>query len=190
VEARQGAEASTATPPALERPFGPGAWYDLRLSMPGNNSVQRACFSAERGYVLRTQGPVPSAGGEPCPSFAEAEVVPLEESVLGLISEAVDSASWPPSTMGAASSRGSFAVGSKSVSVLTFETPEREGSTRKVRYETYAANPWEASLAGLPHEARFRALTEGVDRLDAKGKREPEAFSRLVDWGVWVGGTK
>jgi hypothetical protein len=190
VEARQGAEGSTAAPPALERPFGPGAWYDIRVSMPDNNGVQRACFSAERGFVLRTQGPVPAAGGAPCPSFAEAEVVPLEESVLGLLSEAVNTASWPPAIQGAMSSRGSFAASGKSVSALTFETPESEGSTRKVRYETYAANPWEPSLAGLPYEARFRALTEGLDRVGASGKRESEVSTRLADWGVWAGGTK
>jgi hypothetical protein len=190
VEARQGAEGSTAAPPALERPFGPGAWYDIRMSMPDNNGVQRACFSAEQGHVLRTQGPAPAAGAEPCPSFAEAEVVPLEESVLGLLSEAVDAPVWPPSTATGTSAKSTFAAGSRSVPALTFETPESEGSTRKVRYDTYAANPWEASLAGLPFEARFRALTEGVDRLDAKGKRAPEAFTRLVDWGVWAGNAK
>jgi hypothetical protein len=189
VEVRQGAEGATAAAPTLERPLGSGAFYDIQINMPGNNGVHRACFSAERGYVLRTQGPAPAAGGPACPSFAEADVVPLEEHLLGLISEAVSSASWPPPTA-ASATRGTFSVAGRSVPALTAETPESEGSVRKVRYETFAAAPWDASLAGLPLEARFRALTEGVDRLGAKGKREPEAFTKLVGWGTWLGSAK
>jgi hypothetical protein len=189
LEARQGAEGGTAAAPALERPFGPGAWYDIRMNMPDNNGVLRVCFSAERGHVLRAQSNVPAAGSEPCPSFTEADVTPLEESVLGLISEAVGAPRWPPSTTGS-TARGNFATAGRNVPVVTFETPESEGTTRKVRYETYAADPWDGSLAGLPHEARFRALTEGVDRLGTKGQREPEASTRLEGWGVWAGGTK
>jgi hypothetical protein len=189
VEARQGAEGGTGSVPTLERPFGPGAWYDLRLNMPDNNGVQRACFSAERGHVLRTQGPVPAAGAEPCPSFAEADVVPLEESLLGLFSEAVGVQSWPPPTTGA-TVRGNVNVGGRSVPAVTLETAESEGTTRKVRYEAYATNPWDASLSGLPLEARFRPLTEGVDVVDAKGKRTPEASSQLAGWGVWAGAAK
>ncbi|MDY7225889.1 DUF6068 family protein [Hyalangium rubrum] len=189
VEVRQGAEGGTATAPALERPFGPGTWYDLRLSMPDHNGVERTCFSAEQGHVLRVQGPAPTAGGEPCPSFAEAEVVPLEQSLMELLSEAIGTTRWPPPKT-TATSRGTFSGEGRNVASLTFDTPETEGSTRKVRYETYAADPWDASLAGLAQEARFRTLTEGVDRLGAKGKREPEAFTKLSAWGVWAGSAK
>jgi len=189
VEARQGAEGGSAAAPALERPFGPGAWFDIRMNMPDNNDVQRSCFSAEQGHVLRTFGPVPAAGAEPCGSFAEAEVVPLEESVLGVISEAIGTQTWPPATTGT-STRGNFSVAGRSVPAVTLETPENEGTTRRVRFETFAANPWDASLSGLPLEARFRALTEGVDKLDAAGKRTHEASTQLSGWGVWAGGTK
>lgn len=189
VEARQGAEGGSAAAPALERPFGPGAWFDIRMNMPDNNDVQRSCFSAEQGHVLRTFGPVPAAGAAPCASFAEAEVVPLEESVLGVISEAIGTQTWPPATTGT-SSRGNFTVAGRGVPAVTLETPENEGGIRRVRFETFAANPWDASLSGLPLEARFRALTEGVDKLDAAGKRTPEASTQLSGWGVWAGGAK
>jgi hypothetical protein len=185
-EARQGAEGGTAAVPALERPFGPGTWFDTRASMPGNNGVMRVCFSAERGHVLRAQFPSPAAGGEPCPSFTESDVVPLEESLLLLLSEAVGMTGWPPPTTGA-TVRGSITVGGRTVPAVTLETPESEGTTRKVRYETYASNPWDASLSGLPPEARFRPLAEGVDLVDAKGKRTPEATTQLIGWGVWAG---
>ena len=189
VEARQGAEGGTAAAPSLERPFGPGAWFDIRMNMPGNNEVQRSCFSAEQGHVLRTFGPVPAAGAEPCASFAEAEVVPLEESVFGVLSEAIDTMTWPPPTTGT-SARGNFTVAGRSVPAVTLERPENEGTTRRVRFETFATNPWDGSLSGLPLEARFRALTEGVDRLDAAGKRTPEASTQLSGWGVWTGSPK
>jgi len=189
VEARQGAEGGTASAPTMERPLGPGAWFDIRMNMPGNDGMQRACFSAERGHVLRTQGPAPAAGGEPCPSFTEADVVPLEESVLMLLSEAVGMQGWPPPTTGA-TLRGNVTAGGRSVPAVTLETAESEGTTRKVRYAAYATNPWDASLSGLPLEARFLPLTEGVDVVDAKGKRTPEASTQLAGWGVWAGAAK
>jgi hypothetical protein len=189
VEAQQGAEgAATMAVPTLERPLGPGTWYDLRSSMPGNDTTQRTCFSAERGYVLRAAGPVPAAGSAPCPSFTEAEVVPLEESLLGLISEAVGASG--PAAGATPTSRGTFSAAGRGIPSITFETPETEGQTRKVRYETYAADPWDASLAGLPYEARFRPLTEGVDKLGKKNARESEASTKLSAWGTWVGDAK
>jgi hypothetical protein len=189
VEATQGAEGGTAAVPSLERPFGPGTWFDTRANMPGNDGTVRICFSAERGHVLRAQGPAPAAGGEPCPSFAEADVVPLEESVLLLLSEALGMQSWPPPTTGA-TLRGNFNANGRTVPAVTLETPESEGTTHKVRYETYASNPWDAALSGLPLEARFHSLAEGVDVVDAKGKRTPEASTQLSGWGVWAGTVK
>ena len=189
VEATQGAEGGTAAVPTLERPFGPGAWFDTRANMPGNTGTMRICFSAERGHVLRAQSPAPAAGGEPCPSFTEADVTPLEESVLLLLSEAVGMEAWPPPTTGA-TLRGSFNANGRTVPAVTFETAESEGTTRKVRYETYATNPWDAALSGLPLEARFHSLAEGVDVVDAKGKRTHEASTQLSGWGVWAGAAK
>ncbi len=172
VEASRGPEAHTASAaPALERPLGPGTWYDVRMDVPGNEGTHRTCLSAERGYLLLAHSPAPSAGTPPCPSFAEAEAVPLAERLLGLLLEAVAAGDWPPPSA-APSASGTFSANGRSIPSLTFEATERS--------EIYAQDPWDASLAGLAHEARFRPLAEGT----------PESSTKLTGWGTWLEGTK
>ncbi|ADO75378.1 DUF6068 family protein [Stigmatella aurantiaca] len=189
LEVRQGPEGGASPASPLERPLGPGTWFDFRANIGGNDSTQRTCFSAERGYLLQAEGPAPTQGAA-CPSFAEATVSPLEEWLVRLITGALATESWPPVTAGAPPSRGTLPLQGRTVPVSTTEVPENEGSVRKIRFETYAADPWDASLAGLAHEARFRPLTEGVDRVEAKGRRTPQDFTQLVGWGTWVGSAK
>ncbi|MDC0710974.1 DUF6068 family protein [Stigmatella sp. ncwal1] len=188
LEVRQGATGGTSPAPSLERPLGPGTWFDFRANIGGNDSTQRTCFSAERGYLLQTDGPAPTQGAA-CPSFAEATVSPLEEWLVRLITGALATESWPPATS-AIPTRGTRSLQGRTVPVSTTEVPESEGGVRRIRFETYAADPWDASLSGLAHEARFRQLTEGVDRVDAKGRRTPQDFTQLVGWGTWVGSAK
>ncbi|SEM46690.1 hypothetical protein SAMN05444354_11762 [Stigmatella aurantiaca] len=188
LEVHQGAEGSTAAAPSLERPLGPGTWFDFRAKVGGEDTTLRTCVTAERGYILQADGPAPSQGPA-CPNFAEASVAPLEEWLMRLITGALPTEGWPPFA-GGTPTRGTFRIQERAVPSVTVETPESEGNVRRIRFETYAADPWDASLAGLPYDARFRYLTEGVDTLDAQGKRKPQDFTRLMGWGTWVSGAK
>jgi Family of unknown function (DUF6068) len=189
-EARQGAEGTpSAPPPTLEHPLGPGTWTDFSVNAGGGEELQRSCMSAERGYGLVVMGRAPPAGGAPCPSFAEAELVPLEELLLTLVGQSLDVTRWPPPAV-APTSRGTFSAQGRSIPALTFETTETEGSARQIRYETYAADPWNPTLDGLNLAARFLALAEGADRVEGKGQRKPIFTRKLLDWGFWAGNAK
>jgi hypothetical protein len=189
-EARQGAEGTpSAAPPTLEHPLGPGTWTDFSVNAGGGEELQRSCMSAERGYGLIVLGRAPTAGGASCPSFAEAEIVPLEEALLTLVSQSLEVTRWPPPAA-APTSRGAFSAQGRSIPALTFETTETEGSARQIRYETYAADPWNPALDGLHLAARFFALAEGADRVEGKGQRTPTFAKKLVGWGFWAGGAK
>jgi hypothetical protein len=190
VEFQQGAEGSTAAaPPSLQYPLGPGAWSDSSTNLGSGPELFRTCISAERGFVLTATGPAPTAGGTPCPSFAEAELVPLEEVLLTFVPWVASMAS-SPQVRGTPTRRGTLSLKNRGVAALFFETPETSEGTRQVRYEIYAAEPWDPALDGLHFLARFSPLAEGVDRLEAKDQRKPTFTKKLVDWGVWAGGAK
>jgi hypothetical protein len=190
-EARQGAEGSAGTPPALAVPMGPGAYYDVRVDSGGAGSVTRTCLGAERGFVLRQQAPVTEDTGDKCQDFSQAEAQPLEEALLGLIDEAVNSQQWPPPTPGAGpTTRAMLDVGGPRVAVLQVETKEDVGGVPGGRTQSFAADPWDAALAGLAQEARFQPLSDTTWRTVKGGKREPVDGSRLADWGTWVPGAK
>lgn len=187
-EARQGAEGTpSAAPPSLEHPLGPGTWTDFSVNAGGGEELQRSCMSAERGYGLVVLGRAPAAGGDTCPSFAEAEIVPLEEALLTLVGQSLEATRWPPPAA-APTSRGSFSAQGRSIPALTFETTETEGRARQIRYETYAADPWNPALDGLNLAARFGMLAEGADRVEGKGQRKPTFAKKLVGWGFWARG--
>jgi hypothetical protein len=188
-EARQGAEGSTSAPPTLERPLGPGTWADFSTNMGGGEEIHRTCMSAERGYGLITSGPAPAAGGAPCPSFADAELVPQEEALLTLVGQSLSVTRWPPPAV-APTSRGTFSAQSRGIPALTFETAETVEGARQIRYETYAADPWNPALDGLNIVARFGTLAEGVDRVEGKGQRKPTFSKKLLGWGTWAGGAR
>jgi hypothetical protein len=153
--------------------------------------VMRTCMGAERGFVLRLQSAEPASGAEPCPDFSQAEPVPLEEAVLSLAWEALDTQQWPPQPAGTGPAvRGTQELDGHKVPVLQRETSEDVGGTRGVRVVTYAADPWDGSLAGLAQEARFQALSDTLFRAPQRGKREPVDGTRLVDWGTWVPGVQ
>lgn len=182
-ELREGSADADAPVPALERPLGPGAYYERRVDVGPSPSVQRVCFAAERGYILRTEGPIDSHAG-PCADFSQAEPEPLEELLMGLPWEALSSGEWPP----AAGTRGTFTVEERAVPALTEQRTEDVEGTQHVFMETYAAEPWAPALAGLPYEARFQPLSSGTERVAAGGQRESEGGTRLVRWGSWLGG--
>lgn len=187
-EFREGSAGATAPVPALERPLGPGAYYDRRVDMGPSPSVQRVCFAAERGYLLRTEGPF-DASSAPCSDFSQAEPEPLEELVMNLPWDALSSGDWPPAAV-ASGTRGTFTAEGRDVPALTAQRTENVEGTQRVFSETYAAEPWAPALAGLPHEARFQPLSSGTERVVAGGKRESEGGTRLVRWGSWLGGQK
>jgi hypothetical protein len=189
LEVRQGAEGRSASgAPSLERPLGPGTWFDFRAKVGGEDTTLRTCVTAERGFILQADGPAP-AQGPACPSFAEASVAPMEEWLLRLVTGALPSERWPPFPEGTPT-RGTFRLQGRTVPSVTVEKPESEGKARRIRFETYAADPWDAALTGLPYEARFRYLTEGVDAVDARGKRTPQDFTQLTGWGTWLEAAK
>jgi hypothetical protein len=187
-ELREGSAGASAPVPALERPLGPGAYYDRRVDVGPSPSVQRVCFAAERGYLLRTEGPIDTHAA-PCSDFFQVEPEPLEEVLMNLPWEALSSGDWPPAAA-AAGTRGTFTAEGRDVPALIVQRTEDVEGTPRVFSETYAAEPWAPALAGLPYEARFHPLSGGIERVVAGGKREPEGGTRLVRWGSWLGGQK
>jgi hypothetical protein len=185
-EFREGAAEANAPVPTLERPLGPGAYYDRHVDVGPAPSVQRVCFAAERGYLLRNEGPI-DANTDPCSDFSQVEPEPLEELLMSLPWETLSSGDWPPAAA-AAGTRGTFTAEGRGVPALTEQRTETsDDGTQRVSSETYAAEPWAPALAGLPHEARFHPLSSGTERVVAGGKRESEGGTRLVRWGSWLG---
>jgi hypothetical protein len=184
-EFREGSAGADAPVPALERPLGPGAYYDRHVDVGPSPSVQRVCFAAERGYILRTEGPIDTHAA-PCSDLSQVEPEPLEEVLMSLPWDALTSGDWPPEA--ASGARGTFTAGDRNVPALTVQRTEDVEGTLRVFSETYAAEPWTPALAGLPYEARFHPLSSGAERVVAGGKREPEGGTRLVRWGSWLGG--
>ena len=186
-EFHEGSAGANAPVPALERPLGPGAYYDRLVDVGPSPGVQRVCFAAERGYILRTEGPI-DPNVAPCSDFSQAQPEPLEEVLMSLPWDALSSGDWPPTA--AAGTRGTFTVEDRDVPALTEQRTESEEGTQRVYSETYAADPWAPALAGLPYEARFQPLSSGTERVVAGGEREPEGGTRLVRWGSWLRGQK
>ncbi|MFP2957606.1 DUF6068 family protein [Myxococcus sp. 1LA] len=185
-EFQEGSAEASAPAPILERPLGPGAYYDRRVDMPPTQEVLRVCFTAERGYVLRSEEPV-GTGSAPCSDFSKAEPEALEEVVMNLPWEALVSGEWPPS--GAQEgARGTFTVGERNVPTQSEQRTEDVEGTRHIYTDTYAADVWAPGLAGMPYEARFQSLDSTTEREGAGGQREPAGSSRLVQWGPWLGG--
>jgi hypothetical protein len=188
-EFREGSADTAAAPPVLERPLGPGAYYDRRVEVGPSPSVQRVCFASERGFVLRTEGPV-DASAAPCSDFSQAQPEPLEEVLLNLPWDALHSGDFPPAAA-AAGTRGTFTAEGRDVPSVTAQSTETGEDAQRIVSETYAADPWAPALAGLPYEARFHPLSSGIERVLAGGKRESEGGTRLVRWGTWMmGGQK
>jgi uncharacterized protein DUF6068 len=185
-EFREGSAEANAAPPTLERPLGPGAYYDRRVEVGPSPSVQRVCFAAERGFILRTDGPVDTSAA-PCSDFSQAEPEPLEEVLMNLPWEALFSGDFPPAAA-ASGTRGTFTVEGHDVPSVTVQRTTSEEDAQRIYSETFAADPWAPALAGLPYEARFQALSDGTERVLAGGKREPEGSTRLVRWGTWATG--
>ncbi|HYO53402.1 MAG TPA: DUF6068 family protein [Archangium sp.] len=187
-EFREGSAVANAPVPALERPLGPGAYYERRVDVGPSPGVQRVCFAAERGYILRTEGPI-DTNAAPCSDFSQVAPEPLEEMLMNLPWEALSSGDWPPA-IAASGTRGTFTAQERNVPALIVQRTEDVEGTRRVSSETYAAEPWAPALAGLPYEARFHPLSSGAERVVAGGKRESEGGTRLVRWGSWLGGQK
>ncbi|WP_338270279.1 DUF6068 family protein [Corallococcus caeni] len=188
-EVREGSAEASAPAPALERPLGPGAYYERFVDVAGTTpGVQRVCFSAERGYLLRTEGPV-EANAAPCSDFSQAEPEPLEELLMGLPWEVLSAGDWPPAAA-LSGTRGTFSAEGRDVPALITRSSEDVEGTQRVFSETYAAEPWAPGLAGLPYEARFQPLASSTERVVTGGKNAPEGGARIVRWGSWLPGAK
>jgi hypothetical protein len=81
-------------------------------------------------------------------------------------------------------------VGEHQVPALRFDTPKTLEGARAVQVRTYAADPWDAALAGLAYESRFLPLTDTLYSTSQPGKREAVESLALVGWGNWVVGGK
>ncbi|MCY1046479.1 DUF6068 family protein [Corallococcus sp. bb12-1] len=186
VSFRQGTDAA-GTLPVMERPWGPGTWYDVRQDISGTPSVRRVCLGAERGFLLRKDLTGPT-GDAPCADFQEADATPVEEALLALVSEAVSlPQQWPPVTAGTVPSRReTLTVAQRPIPAIVFETPLGEGAERRVQVASYAADPWGAALHGLADEPRFGTLSDAIFRAPLKGKRVAEDSGALAGWGAWV----
>lgn len=197
VEAHQGPESGApSSSPELTNPIGPGSWYTVRTEDPIEGVEEaRTCMTAERGYMLwRELRPAPTGRAAPCEDAdfrQDAGVTPLENVLVELVSRGAWQDAWPPAPVGAepstpAPTRGTLAVGGRDVPVFVREETEDMGTERRVTRTTYAADPWHASLAGLPLEFRMGQLAVGSEEVDAAGKRMPRFSLRLTDWGTWV----
>ncbi|NNB94345.1 hypothetical protein HI113_10555 [Corallococcus exiguus] len=187
-EVREGSADASAPVPALERPLGPGAYYERYVDVGPGPGVQRVCFTAERGYLLRTEGPV-EANAVPCSDFSQAEPEPLEELLMGIPSEVVFTEDWPPAAA-ANGTRGTFSAEGHGVPALITQSSEDVEGTQRAFSETYAADPWAPGLAGLPYEARFQPLANTTERVVPGGKNVPEGGTKIVRWGSWLAGQK
>jgi hypothetical protein len=185
----QGQGPATAAPPPLERPLGPGTWYDRRLEQEPTPQLLRVCFGAERGYLLRTEGPL-DPQTEPCAHLTDAEAEPLEEVLMGLAWEALNAGDWPPPSEATSGVKGTFSVEGHDVPSLGMRRDIAEQGVRRVYAEEVAADPWGPALAGLAREARFQVLSERTERVEKNGQHVPEGGSRLVRWGTWLDGAK
>jgi len=190
VEARQGKEGGAGTRPGLERPLGPGTWFDTRMDVEGTGpvTVARTCLGAERGYVLRMAVPAPTPPDTAtCQDFSQAEVVPLEEALLSFIWESLETQTWLPAQQNATPPvRETMSVGAHKVPVLKFDAAEDAGTVKQIRTRLYADGPWEPALNGLAVEVRFAPLDDTLYRTPARGKRESAGGVRLADWGTWL----
>ncbi|WP_163863390.1 DUF6068 family protein [Myxococcus eversor] len=186
VSMRQGAEGA-GTAPDLEWPLGPGTWFDREMEADGTKTVLRTCQSAEAGFVLRTEAPVnPAVDEAPCQDFSQASVQPLEEVLLSFISMGLEPKQWPPVVPNAAPAvRETLAVGAKRVSALLVDSTEGPANAKQVRTQGFAADPWEKTLGGLAHEARFEPLSDFTYRVSPKGKRESQGGAKLTGFGAW-----
>ncbi|WP_304504111.1 DUF6068 family protein [Corallococcus sp. EGB] len=188
LEVREGAAEASAPAPALERPLGPGAYYERNVDVDPEHGVRRVCFTAERGYLLRAEAPVES-NTVPCSDFSQAEPEPLEELLLGMPWEVLAAGDWPPAAA-ASGTKGTFSAEGHEVPALTELSQENVEGTERVFTQTYAADPWAPGLAGLPYEARFQPLANSTERVVTGGKRESEGGTRIVRWGSWLEGAK
>lgn len=188
-EFREGSEGANAPVPPLDRPLGPGAFYERRVDVGPAPGVQRVCFAAERGYFLRTEAPInPDTDEAPCTDFSEAEPEALEELLMGLPWEALTVEEGPSAA--APATRTTFTVQDRAVPALTRQSREDVEGTQRVFTETSPAEPWAPALAGMPYEARFQPLSNTTERVVAGGKLESEGGTKIVRWGSWLGGVK
>ncbi|WP_224363636.1 DUF6068 family protein [Hyalangium versicolor] len=190
VELRQGTEGSTAAPPEMKYPLGPGTWSDTSVDSGQGAQVQRDCYAAERGYFLSSSGPVPATNNEgPCPSFAGAAPIPIEEELLNSLSLLLPPAPGAEAR-GPVKARNTLSVSGRGIPSLTYERPENAGGNPQIFSETLPEDPWHPSLDGLNQVARFNPLAESVDSVGANGKRTTTFTKKLIGWGTWVGGAK
>lgn len=194
VEAHAGPESgASASLPELARPLGPGTWLEWGGETADEGPSQvRTCLGAERGVLLvRELNPAPAGRAAPCEDAdfqQDTGVAPMEEVLLGLLGQATQQDTWPPGDTGptaAPPTRAPLSVNGREVPALVTET-KGEGEASTVTRETYAADPWHPSLAGLALEARLGRLAVRMESVDASGRRTPILNSRITGWGVWV----
>ena len=184
---REGDARTTAAPPAMERPLGPGTYYDRRLEQTPTPALQRVCLAAERGFLLRTEGPLDTQAA-PCADFSRAQPRPLEDELMSWVSASLE----PRSVLAARASAtpSTFTVEDQEVPALLLQDTSKSGDLKYITTETHAVDPWAPGLAGLAFEARFSPLAVGIERVESDDSHVDEGGSRLVRWGTWLDAAK
>lgn len=187
VSFQRGSGTSQGTVPAMDRPWGPGTWYELSSSASGSSSMERVCMDARQGYLLRKVSNAPKAGTR-CEDFRNAEVVSLEDALIDFVKGSVYLPTWPPRDYGAPLPRQVRSqLGQQSLLAYFEETPAESGvGGLQVRFKSHASDVWSPVLRGLPMEARFERLAEGKFWLPLGGPRRFIEYRRLTEWGTWM----
>lgn len=184
---REGSASHPPAPPTLERPLGPGTYYDRRVERGALTDLQRVCLAAERGFLLRTEG-LQDAREAPCTDFSQATVGPLEEELLQLLQSGLARADV--SATRASETPSPFAVQGQELPALTVRHVEEATGFQRITTERFAADPWDRALSGLALEARFAPLSETTERVSPNGQQTLEDSTRLVRWGTWLDGPR
>ncbi|MFP2899022.1 DUF6068 family protein [Corallococcus sp. 4LFB] len=187
VSFQRGSGTSEGVLPRMDRPFGPGTWYEMKARTREGSRVTRICLGAEQGYLLR-KGWTDSTDGTRCEDFQDAESVALEDALIQLVDESVFVPTWPPRDYGAPLPRqGPLHLGQDSLRAYFDETPDSmDHESLKVTVQGFATDVWNPVLRGLPREARFKELSAETFWQPRAGLHQFIEDTRLSGWGTWL----
>ncbi|GMU05033.1 DUF6068 family protein [Corallococcus caeni] len=187
VSFQRGSGATQGTPPAMDHPWGPGTWYEIRERTHQGVSEKRVCLDAEQGYLRRKIWTRPPTGKR-CEHFQGAAVLSLEDALLNLVNKTVGVPTWPPLNDGRPLPRqGRLQLGQDALPVYLDETPNgQEYVSLKVAVRAFATDVWSPVLRGLPMEVRFNQVSEETVWQPWAGVHHFISSSRLSGWGTWM----
>lgn len=187
VSFQRGSDTAEGVPPRMDRPWGPGTWYETKARTREGTRVTRICLGAEQGYLLRKIW-TGSTDGTRCEDFQDTEGIALENALLQLVDASVFVPTWPPRDYGVPLPRpGQLPLGQGFVPAYFDETPDSmERDSLKVTVQGFAADVWSPMLRGLPMEARFKELSEETFWQPRVGMHQFIEDTKLSGWGTWL----